>query len=164
MKKMIAVTTIVLALFNSAAQAQYSYPLPQGVVRPNRPTLNLPYVPPTPVCEGVQPVYLRNLKYDDYSRYSVVTPTTVAPGGFIQITVNCMPFDGQLRVTIQDTGARGGFGVTGAFLLTNVSRNGNVITAQMPNHPVFHKKSFHVAVFVFGSPWKTANPGIVSIN
>jgi hypothetical protein len=115
-----------------------------------------------PACQSVPTVYIRNLKYDDYSRYTRMSTTSLAPGGFLQINTSCMAFDGRIVVTLQDVNRGPGFGVT-AFQLTNVRVNGNTVIAQVPNHPIFRNRTFHVAIFVYGRPWKTANPGQFSI-
>jgi hypothetical protein len=124
------------------------------------PVLQRP-APQAPSCQ-VSPVSIRNLQYLDYTPYATLSPTTVAPGGFIRIATQCLPFDGQVIVTLQDVTRGNGFGVT-AFRLTNVSVNGNVVTAQVPNLPLFRNRSYHVGLFVFGNPWKTANPGVVTV-
>lgn len=142
-----ALTFVSLAA--GSAAAQYRVPV--------RPT-----TPPAPSCTGVPSVYIRNLRYDDYTRYSRLSTNTVAPGGFIQIVTNCMNIDGAVHVTLQDVNRGNGYGVT-AFRLTNVRWSGNVITAQMPNHPIFRNRTFHIGLFVYGQPWKTANPGSVTI-
>ncbi len=66
------------------------------------------------------------------------------------------------RIT-QDVNRGPGFGVT-VFRLTNVSVSGNVVTAQAPNLPIYQNRTYHVALFVYGQqPWKTANPGQITI-
>ena len=64
-------------------------------------------VSPLPVmqtCQPATPVYIRNLRYDDYSRYSRLN---VLGNGFIQIATNCMQLDGNVVVTLQDVNANG---------------------------------------------------------
>jgi hypothetical protein len=128
------------------------------------PRVNVPRVVPQPAAQHCQvsPVYIRNLRYDDYSPYARLTSTNVPLGGFIQISTSCLRFDGRVIVTLQDTARGNGFGVT-AFQLTNVRVNGNVVIAQLPTQALFGNRSFHVAVFVYGTPWKTANAGTVAI-
>lgn len=119
--------------------------------------------PSAPACQPVPSVYIRNLRYDDYSGYTSLSTTSVAPGGFFQIRTNCLPFNGQVVVTLQDVNRGPGFGVT-AFRLTNVSVSGNVVTAQAPNLPILRNRTYQVALFVYGpQPWKTANPGRITI-
>jgi hypothetical protein len=115
-----------------------------------------------PACQQPSSVYIRNLRYDDYTRMTRLSTTSVAPGGFFQIVSNCLPIDGQIIVTLQDVSRGPGFGVT-AFRLTNVRVNNGSITAQAPNLPIFRNRTYHVAVFVYGQPWKTANPGQLTI-
>lgn len=118
---------------------------------------------PTPACQAPTPVFIRNLRYDDYSRSTRLSASAVAPGGFFQITSNCLPLNGQVIVTLQDVNRGPGFGVT-AFQLTNVRVSGSTVTAQAPNLPLFRNRTYQVAVFVFGQqPWKTANPGVITI-
>jgi len=117
--------------------------------------------PPVQNC-NVSPVYIRGLRYNDYSRFVSVATPNVGLGGFIRISTRCLPFNGQLVVTLQDTARGNGFGVT-AFRLTNVRIQGSTVVAQVPNLAIFRNRSFHVAVFVYGSPWSHANAGTVSI-
>jgi hypothetical protein len=117
----------------------------------------------SPACQPVPSVYIRNIRHEDYSRYTSLSTTSVAPGGFFRIQTNCLPLSGQIVVTLQDVNRGPGFGVT-AFRLTNVSVSGNVVTAQVPNLPTFQNRTYHVALFVYGQqPWKTANPGQITI-
>ena len=143
------VLTFVL-LFASSASAQYSIPIgprPQVGAR----------------CTTVPNVYIRNLQYADYTRYSRLSTNTAALGGYVQISTQCLPFDGQIVVTLQDANRPiNASGVT-AFRLTNVTRSGGVVTAQMPNLAMFRNRTFYVALFVYGQPWKTASPGAVTI-
>lgn len=119
--------------------------------------------PLSPACQPVPSIYIRNIRYDDYSRYTSLSTTSVAPGGFFRIQTNCLQFNGQIVVTLQDVSRGPGFGVT-AFRLTNVSVSGNLVTAQVPNLPIFQNRTYHVALFVYGpQPWKTANPGQITI-
>lgn len=119
--------------------------------------------PPAPACRPVPSVYIRNIRYDDYSGYTSLSATSVAPGGFFRIQTNCLPLNGQIVVTLQDVNRGPGFGVT-AFRLTNVSVSGNVVTAQAPSLPIYQNRTYHVALFVYGQqPWKTANPGQITI-
>lgn len=145
------VLTFVL-LFADSASAQYSIPVP---VRPQ------PSVATR--CTAVPSVYIRNLKYDDYTRYSKLSTNTVGLGGFIQIATRCLPYDGQVVVTLQDANRPSNSAGVTAFRLTNVRYGPNGVTAQMPNHPIFRNRTFYVAVFVYGQPWKTASPGAVTI-
>jgi len=116
-----------------------------------------------PACQPAPSVYIRNIRHDDYSRYTSLSTTNVAPGGFFQIQTNCLQFNGPIVVTLQDVNRGSGFGVT-AFRLTNVSVSGNVVTAQAPSLPIFQNRTYHVALFVYGpQPWKTANPGQITI-
>ncbi len=116
-----------------------------------------------PVCQPTPTVYLRGFPYQDFSRNSRLSATVVAKGGYFQIITNCMPFDGQVRVTLQDSSPAGGFGVT-ALQLTNVRVQGNVVTVQAPPYPIYANRTYHVSLFVFGQKWKTANPGQIRIN
>ncbi len=118
--------------------------------------------PLQPVCQAVPSVYIRNLRYDDYTRYAILSPTNVAPGGFIQISTRCLRFDGQVVVTLQDVTRGPGYGVT-AFRLTNVRVSGNTVIAQVPPYPIFRNRTYHLGLFVYGQPWKTANPGAITI-
>lgn len=155
---------VVLGLSFGAVETVPAQSQPKGAIvripplrRPVNPTL-----PPRPVCRPTQ-VYIRNLLYNDYSRYTSLPVTTVNPGGFFRIVTNCLPLNGQVVVTLQDVSRGSGFGVT-AFRLTNVRVNGNVVTAQAPNLPLFRNRTYQVAVFVYGQqPWKTANPGQLTI-
>ncbi len=138
-------------LFTASASAQYSIPIPA----PPRPQIAR--------CTAVPSTYIRNLRYDDYTRYSALSTSTVALGGYIQISTRCLPFDGQIVVTLQDVNRpTNGPGVT-AFRLTNVTRSGGVVTVQMPTLAMFRNRTFHVGLFVYGQPWKTANPGTITI-
>ena len=141
--------TFVLA-FATSASAQNAIPIgPRPQIAPR--------------CTAVSSVYIRNLKYDDYTRYSRLSTKTVGLGGYVQISTQCMPFDGQITVTLQDVNRPvNASGVT-AFRLTNISRSGGVVTVQMPTHASFRNRTFHVGLFVYGQPWKTANPGAITI-
>ena len=121
-----------------------------------------PAPPPGPSCQPLPSVYIRGLKYEDYSGNTRLSTTRVNPGGFFQIQSSCLRYDGRVVVTLQDVNRGNGFGVT-VFQLTNVTTNGNVLTAQAPNLPILRNRTYHVAVFVYGQPWKTANPGQLSI-
>ena len=142
------VLTFVL-LFVGQAAAQYRPP-----VRPQP--------QPTVSCGGVPSVHIRNLRYDDYTRYSRLASTSVAGGGWIQINTSCLRFDGQIVVTLQDANNTTGLGVT-AFRLTNVRFGPNGVMAQVPNYPIFRDRSFNVGLFVYGQPLKTANPGTITV-
>ncbi len=115
-----------------------------------------------PACPQPPSVTIRGLRYDDYSGNTRLSTTRVNGGGFFQIVSNCLHYDGRIVVTLQDVTRGGGFGVT-VFQLTNVSTSGNVLTAQAPNLAIYRNRTYHVAVFVFGQPWKTANPGQLTI-
>jgi len=144
------VLTFVL-LFTNSTSAQNSIPIPA------------PPRPQVAVCSGVPNVSIRNLQYADYTRYSRLSPTTVALGGYIKISTTCMPFDGQIVVTLQDANRPPNSSGVTAFRLTNVTRSGGVVTAQMPNLAMFRNRTFYVALFVYGQPRKTAAPGTVTI-
>ena len=124
---------------------------------------NIPPPPPRPsACQPVS-VTIRNLRYDDYSRYTRLSTTSINAGGYFQIRSNCLQYNGPVVVTLQDVSRGSGPGVT-AFRLTNVSVNGSVLTAQGPTLSLFRNRTYHVAVFVYGQrPWKTANPGQITI-
>ena len=143
------VLTLVL-LFANSASAQYSIP------RPPRPQ--------TQVCQGVPQVSIRNLPYNDYSRYTSLSSSTVAAGGYFQISTRCMPFDGQIVVTLQDANRPPNSSGVTALRLTNISRSGNVVTVQAPTHSIYKNRTYYVGLFVYGQPWKTANPGSIKIN
>lgn len=133
-------------------------PQVRPIVRPTGPLLSFP-----PACQAPTPVFIRNLRYNDYSNSTTLLGTGIAPGGLIRITSRCMPLNGQVVVTLQDVTRGPGFGVT-AFRLTNVSVSGNTIIAQAPALPLFRNRSYQVAVFVFGpQPGSTANPGRIVI-
>ena len=141
----------LIILFAASAQAQFQVPRP-------------PVFFPAATCQAAPTVYIRNARYSDYSRYSKLSPSTVVGGSFIQITTNCMAWDGQIVVTLQDVARpTNGYGVT-ALRLTNVTRSGSTITAQVPNYPIYRNRTYHVGLFVYGQPWKTANPGQVTIH
>jgi hypothetical protein len=159
---------IVLCIGFAAVGAASAQTSPRGgliigpqvrpIVRPVGPTLLFP-----PACQRPTPVYIRNLLYNDYSSSTRLSFTSVATGGFFQITSNCLPLNGQVVVTLQDVNRGPGFGVT-AFRLTNVRVSGNTLTAQAPALPLFRNRTYHVAVFVYGQqPWNTANPGQITI-
>jgi hypothetical protein len=146
-----AIILTFVFLFAGSASAQYSIPIPS---RPQ---------PQPQACPGVPSVYIRNIRHDDYSKLSKLSTTTVAPGGFIRISTRCLKYDGQVVVTIQDANRpTNGYGVT-AFRLTNVRYGPDGVTAQMPDHPIFRNRTYHIALFVYGQTAKTANPGYVTI-
>ena len=147
-----AIILTFVFLFAESASAQYSIPIPA----PPRPQLAR--------CTAVPTTYIRNLKYDDYTRYSRLTSNIEPLGGYIQINTRCLVYSGQVVVTLQDVNRpTNGYGVT-AFRLTNVSYGPNGVTAQLPTHPIFKGRTFHVALFVYGGqPWKTASPGTIKI-
>ncbi len=110
-------------------------------------------------------VFIRGLRYQDYSCYTSLSTATVAPGGFFQILQSPgspLVYDGPVVVTIQDVNQSGGFGFT-AFRLTNVTLSGNTLTAQAPSLSLFQGRTYNVAVFIFGQPWKTASAGQITI-
>lgn len=146
---------------NNAQSGFRGFAIVRGSLLPSPPPPGAPA--PAPACQPVPSVYIRNLRYDDYSRYASLSPKSVTPGGFFQIQINCLPLNRQIVVTLQDVNRGPGFGVT-AFRLTNVSVSGNVVTAQAPNLPIYQNRTYHVALFVYGQqPWKTANPGQITI-
>ena len=147
-----AIILTFVFLFAASASAQYSIPIP----RPPRPQ--------TQACQAVPQIQIRNLAYSDYTRYSSLASATVAGGGYLQISTRCMAFDGQIVVTLQDANRSANSSGVTAFKLTNISRSGGMITAQVPNYPVFKNRTFYVGLFVYGQPWKTANPGAITIN
>jgi hypothetical protein len=142
------------------ASAQIIYkvpPLKRGPI-----VLNLPQ----PSCTPVPRVYLRNLPYDDYSRYAGKSASAVPGGRSFSITVNCMPWNGQVKVVLQDVNAPSqvAAGLTGVFELRGISRNGNTLTVQAPPDQYFKGKTYYVSVFVYGpQPWNYAQAGTITI-
>ena len=109
-------------------------------------------------------VFIRGIKYDDYSRYTRLSANTVRPGAFFQISTSCMPLGGQLVLTLQDANNTTGLGVT-AFRLTNVRVSGNTVIAQAPNLPLFRNRHYNVGLFVYGAGLqKSASPGYIRIS
>lgn len=148
---------------NNARSGFRGFAIVRGSLLSPPPSAPAPAPPPAPACKTVPSVYIRNIRYDDYSSYTSLSTTSVAPGGFFRIRTNCLPLNGQIVVTLQDVNRGPGFGVT-AFRLTNVSVSGNVVTAQAPGLPIYQNRTYHVALFVYGQqPWKTANPGQITV-
>ncbi|HKQ78212.1 MAG TPA: hypothetical protein VJ810_31220 [Blastocatellia bacterium] len=147
---------------NNARSGFRGFAIVRGSLLP-APPASPPAPAPAPACQPAPSVYIRNIRYDDYSRYTSLSTTSVAPGGFFRIQTSCLPLNGQIVVTLQDVNRGPGSGVT-AFRLTNVSVSGNVVTAQAPDLPIFQNRTYHVALFVYGrQPFKTASPGQITI-
>lgn len=147
----LTIAFVFIMLVSQSAEAQ--------IRQIRRPPVNIPVAQS---CQAVPQVYIRNLRYDDYTRYSRLVSSSVVGGGWLQINTNCLQFDGQIVVTLQDASRGDGYGVT-AFRLTNVRFGPNVVMAQIPNYPMFRNRTFHVGLFVYGQPLKTANPGAITI-
>ena len=117
-------------------------------------------------------IYIRGLRYSDHTANTRMGPVQVAPGGFITINTTSLFYSPlpnrpryDLRVVIQDTSlppnSSGGVLV---FRLTNVRPTGTSLTAQLPLHPMFRNRSYHVTVFLIGpQPWHYAYAGVVTI-
>jgi hypothetical protein len=142
----------------------------QHIIRlPNRAPLRQPLTVnlPQPNCPQSAPViYVRNLAYNDYSPYATKSTSVVAGGGFFSINVNCMPWNGTVKVVLQDVNAPAqvAAGFTGVFELRNVSRNGSTLTVQAPAGAPFVGKTYYVTVFVLGAvPGKYAAVGTLTV-
>lgn len=139
---------------------------------PTRPgtVLGRPTINPTPPARPVRPtslppvgrVVIRGIWYEDHSAGTRLAQSTVRGGAFFRINSSTMVYDGQIRVTMQDVTRGNGFGVT-AFRLTNVRRSGNSLIVQAPNLPLLKNRTYHIAVFVYGTKNRTANAGRLTI-
>ena len=119
--------------------------------------------PKPPACGPVPAVYRYGVKYDDYSRYSTLSTTSVRLGGSFQIMTTCLQFDGPIVVMIEDVNAKRPGGLATPIPLPNVKRSGNVVTAQAPLFANYRNRTYRVSLFVLGQPKKTAEPGLITI-
>jgi len=135
-------------------------PVPARTPRPTPPPSTPP--PRPPASQPVGQVFIRGLPYEDHSANTRLGSSTVQAGQSFRIESTSLPLDGQIRVTMQDVNRGNGFGVT-AYQLTNVRRAGNALIVQAPNLPVLTNRTYHIAVFVYGSTNRTANAGRLTI-
>jgi hypothetical protein len=163
-KRWVVLTLVAGMAAPGLASAQIiKYPVPGGPIRRGPIVLNLP----GPTCSPVPTTYVRNLPYSNYSSYASKSTSAVPAGGSFAITVNCMPWSGQIKVVLQDVNAPSqvAAGFTGVFQLTAVQRSGNTLTVQTPNQAYFKGKTYYVSVFVLGNqPGNYAQaPGTLTI-
>lgn len=130
-----------------------------------------PPLRPAPL-EPVGEIYIRGIKYLDHTRNTSMSPTVVQGGGFFTIVTRSLFFQGvpgseryDVRVILQDTAAPpNSSGGVVSYRLTNVRAQGQVLTAQAPDHPVLRGRSYHVTVFLIGpQPMHYAYAGVLTV-
>ena len=120
-----------------------------------------------PKIYPITDIYIRGIHYKDHSRNTWMSPSNAYLGQFVSISSRSLVFSGakDVRVILQEVGGGGTWGVT-AYRLTNVRVQFMTLSAQLPNHPIFRGRNWHVTVFVYGNapPYHYAYPGIVKIH
>ncbi|MBK9295228.1 MAG: hypothetical protein IPM57_12455 [Oligoflexia bacterium] len=163
MKHLLFVMSALLVLVSIKAVAQpVTYPF-KPIRRPVPILIN-------PALQPVGQIYIRNIRYNDHSRNSWMSPHQLVGGQFVTIGINSLNLQQisrthQIRVVIQDVNRPpNSFGVT-VFQLVNVRVVGNTLVAQTPPYPILRNKSYHLTVFALGpQPMHYAYPGVLTIH